>query len=172
MKNIICIILLFSIAKSSAQTLSAKMIAPNEVELTITNSNQEWFFMPYINYNTIDQGYFLFGKKSVYALYYKLYVDDKESACSSIIDFVYSKPTRFDKVGSGYYDFGEIIQQRYKINFSSCEKEELKNENIYIQFVLEQNKIEKMKLFKADFKHRDNIFNGQLYSKKIPLRIK
>lgn len=186
MKNIICIILLFSIAKSSAQTLSAKMIAPNEVELTITNPNQEWFFMP----NNRDRAEFVYyslnnTKTSKYELAYDL-LDESGNlldVCIETINLTLKQPVKVINVNddnyrgllTGQFNSEDTIVYTYQLGdiFSTLCKS-AKDKDVYIRFVLVHEEINKLEDFK-DYKHyfRDNtFFNGQLYSKKIPLKIK
>ncbi|WP_277631739.1 hypothetical protein [Avrilella dinanensis] len=170
--SLVVTLIIFSTNIGNAQTLSAKMISFNEVELEIINPNRQWFFMPYTD-NALDYYMLLSNKKNTtYLLFYIIYEGNEESECNMIIGEPHYYREKFDKIGSGYFTFEKEIKKRYKIHYRDCEYKELKKENMFIQFVIVQKNIHNISYFKNELKDKNNIFSGELYSNKIPLKLK
>lgn len=171
MKQLLSLIVTLIVFSSNAQTFNAKMISFNEVELEIINPNRQWFFIPYTD-SALDYYMLLGNKKNTrYLLFYIIYEGNEESECNMIIGEPHYYREKFDKIGSGYFTLEKEIKKRYKINFRDCAYKELKEENVFIQFVIVQENIHNISYLKNELKDKNNIFHGELYSNKIPLEL-
>lgn len=171
-KYLSILIIFLSSDFSYSQELKATMVANNEVELEIINNENYFFFMPY----TEKLDFIIFQanrKKTVsYSIKHIIYKENSTiPECEMIIEFTYPGIQKFEIPGSGYFSAEPLIKQKYKIRFKICEYELFDNNDVHIQFVLSQENIDEINVFKENIKSfKKRLFNGKLYSNKILIK--
>lgn len=145
----------------------------NTFEVSIFNPDNLWFFMPTENeklpYYSLNN-----TKSSQYELFYLLLDKSGNEVCVYVtnISFLPHTINVYDVVGF----CGQIIREN-KIVYTYQLNEKISCEDglseVYIRFVLVQKNIDKLQDLKRwrKFLNQEKIFNGELYSNKIPIKL-
>src|SRR5690606_32581371 len=169
-KLFIFIVLLINVNLYS-QKMKVTQVSEDIFEINITNPDNLWFFMPTENeklpYYSLNN-----TQSSQYELGYELTDKEGSQVCVIVESYRSSPISVFDVGFSGQFNREENITYTYQLgNNISCED---KLSEIYIRFVLVQKSIDKIKDLKRwrKFLNKEKVFNGELYSNKIPLKLR
>lgn len=157
-----------------SQQMNVTQVSEDMFEINITNPDNLWFFMPTENeklpYYSLNN-----TKSSQYELSYELTDKEGKQVCLYVTNISYLPHTInvYDVVGF----CGQIIREN-KIVYTYQLNEKISCEDglseVYIRFVLVQKNIDKIRDLKRwrKFLNQGGIFNGELYSNKILLKLK
>src|SRR5690606_34461944 len=172
MRKIILLLFALYATVGLSQELKATMVGNSQVELQIINNENYFFFMLYTQ--KLDFSIFQANRKKdvSYSIGHIIYRgNNKVSDCDMIIKFSSPGIQKFEIRGSGYFSAESLITEKYNISFKICEHELFQKDDVYIQFVLSQENIDEINVFKHNVKSfKSRLFNGALYSNKILIK--
>lgn len=169
-KLFIFIVLLINVNLYS-QKMKVTQVSEDIFEINITNPDNLWFFMPTENeklpYYSLNN-----TQSSQYELGYELTDKGGSQVCVIVESVRNTNPINVFDVGfCGQFNREKNFFYTYQLNEKIICEDGLSE--VYIRFVLVQKNIDKLQDLKRwrKFLNQGKVFNGELYSNKILLKL-